>query len=271
MTRKIQAKKIYLIVLTLFFILPSFVSADEARFIYPANKSLISVPEIRIIGKIGNNNNINLAIKNKSGEKNINITSSDNYFNQNVQLVKGTNTVSITAGSVVKDSLEIIYTEDLLTYPNTENYLPYYLHSDKDLTDKCKLCHSDMQKNVSGNLKQKLSCITSKCHDGFDQGKFKHGPFEAGICIVCHNPHGSNSKFFLEAGINTICTKCHPQIPENDHPIIGHPVSAEVDPTMTYRSFSCVSCHDSHSSEHDKLLGEDEIMIICVKCHPFGS
>ena len=66
----------------LLLILSGHASAEKAKFLYPADKTLISVPEIRIIGKIGNNENINLAIKNKSGEKNITITSADKYFNQ---------------------------------------------------------------------------------------------------------------------------------------------------------------------------------------------
>ncbi len=137
----------------------------------------------------------------------------------------------------------------------------------------CNMCHNPHGSNTEKLLQKDISTMCVECHELQSIMKMAviHKPLSEKGCTGCHNPHGSNSVFFLEAEINNTCTKCHPKIPEYDHPIMGHPVSAEADPTMNYRSLSCTSCHNAHSSEHDKLLGEAEIMMVCAKCHPFGK
>ena len=96
-----------------------------------------------------------------------------------------------------------------------------------------------------------------------------HEPLIKEGCTGCHNPHGSNSLFFLATDIISSCYKCHPKIEKlgNNHPIMGHPVSGPQDPRNHDRQFTCVSCHNPHSSEFDKFLAVDQMMMLCIRCH----
>ncbi|HAM52672.1 MAG TPA: hypothetical protein DCP92_18990 [Nitrospiraceae bacterium] len=117
-------------------------------------------------------------------------------------------------------------------------------------------------------------CYT--CHDksAFTK-KDIHPPVEAGMCTSCHNPHASEHKRMLLDETNTLCMTCHTDsaFKNRRHAVIGHPLQAK-DITRggakeKYKDFSCVSCHNPHSSDSMKLwrFGATVAFDLCEHCH----
>ncbi len=136
----------------------------------------------------------------------------------------------------------------------------------------CNMCHNPHGSNNKRLLQKEISTLCVECHrlQEMVEKPHLHAPLVKSGCTACHDPHGSNSPFFLPSDIIGTCFSCHPNIREKgkNHPITGHPVYAEQDPLVEDREFTCVSCHNPHSSEHDRLLAEEELMMLCVRCHP---
>ena len=134
------------------------------------------------------------------------------------------------------------------------------------------MCHNPHGSKNKRLLQKEISTLCIECHrlQGIMDKPKVHAPLIKGGCTACHDPHGSNFKLFLSADIIGTCFSCHPGIREkgNNHPITGHPVSGPSDPSMEDSKFSCVSCHNPHSSEYNKLLPGAEPIMICMKCHP---
>jgi predicted CXXCH cytochrome family protein len=135
----------------------------------------------------------------------------------------------------------------------------------------CIMCHNPHGSNTAKMLQKELVTLCVDCHKLQDMLRQHnvHYPISMDGCLSCHDPHGSNFPFFLNKEVNGVCVGCHDSIKklENNHPIMGHPVSGETDPINTDEKFSCISCHDPHSSEFDFLLADDEIMMTCMRCH----
>src|SRR5208283_1462387 len=84
-------------------------------------------------------------------------------------------------------------------------------------------------------------------------------PAMGGGCTSCHNPHGSQFKFFFAAQGNSLCFQCHPQIEEKlKAPAVVHP------PIKSERG--CPSCHSPHASDAPKLLSKAG-KELCLMCH----
>jgi len=100
----------------------------------------------------------------------------------------------------------------------------------------CFLCHDDF-----GDLLKKATSI--------------HGAIKKKGCPSCHNPHGSNYKFFLSAAnLTEVCRKCHEnkEIAKNPH--------------KPYAEGKCDLCHDSHSS-NIRYLRINSQRQLCFSCH----
>ena len=100
----------------------------------------------------------------------------------------------------------------------------------------CFLCHDDF-----GDLLKKATSI--------------HGAIKKKGCPSCHNPHGSNNKFFLSAAnLTEVCRKCHEnnEIAKNPH--------------KPFAEGKCNLCHVSHSSNIRYLLINNQRQL-CFSCH----
>ncbi len=139
----------------------------------------------------------------------------------------------------------------------------------------CIMCHNPHGSNTNKLLQNDITTLCVNCHklQKMLEQHSVHYPITKDGCISCHDPHGSNFPFFLDKEVNGVCVACHVSIKklENNHPIMGHPVYGETDPADSDRQFSCISCHDPHSSEFDYLLADEEIMQTCVRCHSNGK
>lgn len=129
--------------------------------------------------------------------------------------------------------------------------------------EQCTDCHSQLEKPVK--------------HEGALMG-----------CESCHAPHGTTTQFpyRLLMKTNDLCFQCHDEdrllrggyplygVPSNGHPVASHPVSGPKDPVYPNRDFTCVSCHNPHSSDMEKLIryrykGDKNPYqgLLCAVCH----
>ena len=93
------------------------------------------------------------------------------------------------------------------------------------------------------------------CHDDFGDLLKKATSIHRKGCPSCHNPHGSNHKFFLSAAnLTEVCRKCHEnnEIAKNPH--------------KPFAEGKCDLCHDSHSSNIRYLQINDQRQL-CFSCH----
>jgi predicted CXXCH cytochrome family protein len=160
----------------------------------------------------------------------------------------------------------------------------------------CTSCHRvEERENVTYVvLKSEKSIVCQECHQP-ETLTHAHFPYASGMCLRCHNPHGSANPRLLRAKVNDLCLQCHLRTPDtvpsrylptialsmNDsmgHPYERHPVSGSLDP-LTGGEMSCVSCHMAHggTKQHylkmaaeipeDALNENTETKDMCRKCH----
>jgi len=247
--------------LSVIFLFSQTVMAEDAKFIYPFHKVITSAAKIRVIGKAGGKQNLSLSVENSSGKTDYALTPEYNHFSYEIEIIRGKNTVSLLTGQDTADSIEIILADGDLAEPYPEGFLPYYLHSKGSLSGKCESCHPGNNQNVPQYkyMVQQVSCITNECHAKFDQGKFKHKPFQEGSCVKCHNPHGSDNENFLKFSGSDLCFTCHTdaEIMVQDAKNVHFPVLKG----------ECTACHDPHKSDLEFHLKRDSIAGLCAGCH----
>lgn len=114
--------------------------------------------------------------------------------------------------------------------------------------------------------------MTGKCHPGFAEAKFVHGPIATGMCPLCHDegtapdnlPEGHpDSRIGTGTGK---CLLCHEEIKALMDLGSVHTPVADGD---------CVDCHDPHQSDNSHFLkyppglidGRRVIAATCQACH----
>jgi predicted CXXCH cytochrome family protein len=124
--------------------------------------------------------------------------------------------------------------------------------------DLCEFCH---QVPAEGGLSWPVRTaepLCFKCHkkDQF-KGSFVHGPFAAGACITCHDPHGGNVPGMLRISGKQMCMECH----------------KDMGAQLTNARFrhkaidtECTDCHSPHMSEQRYML-KSTVPELCGKCH----
>jgi predicted CXXCH cytochrome family protein len=136
---------------------------------------------------------------------------------------------------------------------------------------RCNMCHNPHGSNYEKFLQSDITSVCINCHE---MQKLLEQPVVHTLvlqkgCTACHDPHGSNYPKSLFDEVKDVCLKCHPKTEEqkNNHPVTGHPVTGPKDPHNDQKKFSCVSCHNPHAAEFDKLLPVPELMMFCINCH----
>jgi predicted CXXCH cytochrome family protein len=142
-------------------------------------------------------------------------------------------------------------------------------------------------------------CFT--CHEKSSASTL-HRPYEQGRCVICHDPHVSDFDKQLRADGNKLCLECHQnrkitgtlalfktshelkedefqQIPKISldptlrfgHPMGSHRVADAPNPLKPGEKISCLTCHDNHAAEREKLVRMTEYkgkkMDVCDACH----
>ncbi len=161
--------------------------------------------------------------------------------------------------------------------------LCYQCHSD-DLSGRdsihppagdgtCDLCHSPHGSRIQFNLLDAPPSLCYNCHDKVDDKKNVHPALKINGCTGCHNPHGSDYKPLIITKLNELCITCHQDKKDGSHIFTGftyqlHPVQGQKDPKREGKEFSCVSCHNPHSSDNPKLFYEgNNREEMCKRCH----
>lgn len=142
----------------------------------------------------------------------------------------------------------------------------------------CTSCHNIHGKPTEASIgrfvttQRKLEYETcNSCHKQTRAqiNKTSHHPVVEGkvTCSDCHNPHGALSHAMVKnESVNQLCTSCHA---DKRGPFVWEHAPVEE---------NCLSCHNSHGSNHPKLLNE-KVPNLCQDCHdaarhpgtPYGS
>lgn len=166
----------------------------------------------------------------------------------------------------------------------------------------CTTCHEVKVEKDTTNVdlispKEEL-CFT--CHEKSKEATL-HGPYAKGQCVACHDPHVSDFDKQLRAEGNALCLECHssrrpagklsvfkgafefteeeaaaiPRIGLDPTMKMGHPMGMHKvdgpDPAHPGQKISCLSCHENHASDREKLVRTVEVnkkkMDACDACH----
>ena len=176
-----------------------------------------------------------------------------------ISLRKGMNTIKVKAGPDVA-SVRVFFSPSRKKYTPPSDFREFYIHAAVDTTN-CRTCHRfrrgayDFKKIIPA----RAGCNVGKCHSDKGKAPHVHGPVGAGVCISCHNPHGS----FLENEVaregQDLCLVCHQARKEEFSQKVVHPALED----------GCTGCHDPHQSEKRFQLRYegDTIKGLCVNCH----
>jgi len=148
-------------------------------------------------------------------------------------------------------------------------------------TYTCVYCHAlQGERKYAVPKRDAESCL--ECHADkaaeFKKRKYLHGPIDAGMCEICHDPHGSAYPAQLRAPVNDLCLSCHDKIANELHAVRtprgkGHPLKAKEDlnPQRKGKEFTCVSCHLPHAADvrYYYRSNEEEKMRLCQMCHNY--
>lgn len=124
--------------------------------------------------------------------------------------------------------------------------------------DLCEFCHSVPAEGGPAKLVEASEPLCFRCHEK-DQfkGSFVHGPFAAGACVTCHDPHGGEVPGMLRMTGSQMCLQCH----------------QDMNPGFTYARFrhrpvvtGCTNCHSPHMSEQRYML-TSAVPGLCGNCH----
>jgi predicted CXXCH cytochrome family protein len=124
----------------------------------------------------------------------------------------------------------------------------------------CDSCHQSVstphpQKNKQTfKLLQEPPDLCYGCHQAFGTKKDVHPPVKGGMCLSCHNPHGSDEPRMLTQPLKDLCLTCHPD--KVNHKFLHGPASTG----------DCTICHSPHESDNSTLLLEDQPKL-CFGCH----
>jgi len=138
-------------------------------------------------------------------------------------------------------------TVDKYAHAPAVNWLCSSCHTGKN-NDKTQGTSSEISKYLVPNP-IRVTCYV--CHEKnkeiWDRKKYRHLPFDAGLCNKCHNPHASDNPMFVREVPNLLCTGCHSdkKLPSQMRENSRCPGTAES---------SCVKCHNPHASDNPYFL-----------------
>ncbi len=130
--------------------------------------------------------------------------------------------------------------------------------------NRCDFCHEPIEGSTpfQAGAKHEFKRATQNpelcyaCHDRLTEEVYVHEPVKMGMCVLCHDPHGSERKFLLRVGTDReLCMQCHLEtFNQGDH--IHGPVSIG----------ACGACHDPHQSPNRFRLRSQGTRQ-CSTCH----
>ncbi|MHB1123580.1 MAG: cytochrome c3 family protein [Ramlibacter sp.] len=161
-------------------------------------------------------------------------------------------------------------------------------HTHAPALDACTNCHNPHNANSPKLLLKESGALCITCHDKIakisSNAKVKHKALVTGAkCGNCHNPHGSAVAKLLVQLPFDLCLKCHnvdTMADANGKNLQN--IKAWLDNNKVrhgpVRSKDCSGCHQSHGSDHFRLLEEGypqefyapydaRTYALCFSCH----
>ena len=124
--------------------------------------------------------------------------------------------------------------------------------------DLCEFCHQVPAEGGLSRLVETPDPLCYKCHKKDPlKGGFVHGPFAAGACTTCHDPHGGEVPGMLRIPGSQMCLECHPDI-----------TAQFTNARFRHRAAmtGCTDCHSPHMSGQRYML-TSAVPGLCGKCH----
>lgn len=132
--------------------------------------------------------------------------------------------------------------------------------------NSCTSCHSPHAGSAKGLLKQEEKSLCLGCHEETARRFDEHVSIHPGkvSCTTCHLAHGGDRPAMLKADGNGICSQCH-----ESQGKFSHPVGDKIIDPRNRQPMTCLTCHDSKSSDYKNTLFLDGERDLCVQCHRY--
>lgn len=231
------------------------------EILFPKDKTYLTQRTIEIIGIADDDTiqqfSIRIAGSELVGDEAIPIVKG--AFKATVDLQVGLNEIFVSSeNGEAKLSIFLAADENATDIPG--DFREYYLHIPTDQKTVCTDCHkldttpiNYQRMNVMGS-----TCQTDACHEGMGKDKYVHGPVGGGVCISCHNPHGSVEKHSVSRSGLPLCLVCHE---DKEYELKQQHVHGII------TSDGCMDCHDPHESPNEFQLVSDTTSGLCYGCH----
>ncbi|MBU1711258.1 MAG: cytochrome c3 family protein [Proteobacteria bacterium] len=255
--------------LTIIFTLIALFGLENAyaatlRIVSPPNNSFVTEEQVNISGTVSDETVKEISVSGvKTSAAKDSLSVEAGAFGTILSLKKGENSVKITSGND-NVTLKIYYQpvdKDKQAQKPPTGFTRFYTHENPTEMD-CKECHKFRRGNYDfkRNVPAKSNCTIVKCHSKIGTTEPKvHGPVGAGVCISCHNPHGSQNRFQLQRLGADLCLICHMVKKEEFNLEVVHKPVQE----------GCTVCHDPHESKMQFQLRGDgkSVSSLCYNCH----
>ncbi len=241
-------------------------AVKEIVIVSPPNGALVTEKNVFLAGHIvgGKADSIMISGVGVKAEKG-KVAVVDNTFGPMVTLKSGVNIINLSSGGINKQ-VKIFYTPADKAgkgFTPPKGFKRFYIHAKVGQLN-CTDCHRKRRGKINFQriTPARYNCTTGDCHPKMGKEKeaaHVHGPVGAGVCISCHNPHGSFEKMELERSGQELCIVCHEAKKKEFDQAVVHPPVEE----------GCVDCHDPHQSPMRFQLRGDGKMVssLCFNCH----
>ena len=119
-----------------------------------------------------------------------------------------------------------------------------------ELHKNCIQCHGAQWEQASRKNPSLVALVPELCYgchkEHLPQDGWVHGPVATGKCLLCHDPHKTDSKSMLINSIPELCRQCH--VAGSLESVVNH----------SKKSYAqCDDCHNDHISPGRMLLKQD--------------
>jgi predicted CXXCH cytochrome family protein len=211
-----------------------------ARVITPPDNSIIKTLPVPLIGTVSDPTVREVVVS--INDVPLRLSVSNGVFSTFLSLQEGVNHVQIDVQNGRPVPLTLLHNPGL---GQDITYKLFYSHGIFKKSD-CRACHDGPQPQKLASSDERVIC--GKCHDPVNRKRMVHGPVAVGSCSVCHDPHGSNNRYFLIAQGDRLCLTCH-----SERQILTHFLD-QVKRAPNASVEGCTTCHLPHESDKKKLL-----------------
>ncbi|MFH7319805.1 cytochrome c3 family protein [Desulfurivibrio sp. D14AmB] len=238
---------------------PAWAAEAKLNVVSPPDGSWVTTQDLYLVGYLEGDAARHLEIggvSNKAPREGIPVDEGG-AFGVLITLKRGENTITLGSGAL-QTRLKVFYAPEADSKSVPQGYQRFYVHSNPQPQD-CRECHRlrNERYNFTRIIPAQSDCI--KCHADMGKASYVHGPVGAGVCISCHNPHGSTNPLSMERVGQDLCLVCHQ---ENLEEFAGAHIHAPV-------AAGCVDCHNPHESPmRFQLRGRGpDVSSLCFNCH----